>query len=159
MVRAHRLTRASSYVRRRAAAEVTGARRVKDLLAVHGLSPRKRMGQNFLIREDVAERIVEHCRLEPDDVAVEIGPGAGALTLGLARRVRHLVTVELDRGLAAVLREELSGFPGTELIEGDFLELDLQALAARWRGWRWSATFPTGSPRPSSSACSSNARR
>jgi 16S rRNA (adenine1518-N6/adenine1519-N6)-dimethyltransferase len=131
MPRASRLPRASAYVRQRAAVEATGARRVKDLLAVHGLSPRRRFGQNFLVREDVANRIVEHSRLDPGDVAVEIGPGTGALTLGLARRVRHLSAIELDRGLAALLREELSGFPGVELIEGDFLELDLAALAAR----------------------------
>jgi 16S rRNA (adenine1518-N6/adenine1519-N6)-dimethyltransferase len=126
-----RAPRASSYIRQRAASEATEARRVKELLAVHGLSPRKRFGQNFLVREEIAERIIDHCRLDAGDVAVEIGPGAGALTLGLARRARHLVAVEMDRGLAALLREELSGFPGVELVEGDFLELDLAALAAR----------------------------
>ena len=129
MLRPSRTPRASAYVRQRAAIEVTEARRVKDLLAAHGLSPRKRFGQNFLIREELAERIVEQCRLDPDDVAVEIGPGAGALTLGLARRVRHLVAVEKDRGLAALLREELSGFPGVDLLEADFLEVGLAALA------------------------------
>jgi 16S rRNA (adenine1518-N6/adenine1519-N6)-dimethyltransferase len=130
MPRPSRPPRASAYLRHRAATESTGASRVKELLAVHGLSPRKRMGQNFLIREELAERIVEHCRLEPDDVAVEIGPGAGALTPGLARRARLLIAVEMDRGLAQLLREELAGFPRVELIEGDFLELDLTALAA-----------------------------
>ncbi|MGH7731482.1 MAG: 16S rRNA (adenine(1518)-N(6)/adenine(1519)-N(6))-dimethyltransferase RsmA [Candidatus Eiseniibacteriota bacterium] len=130
MARPSRPARASSYLRRRAASEATGAARVKELLTIHGLAPRRRLGQNFLIRDELAERIVEHCRLEPDEVALEIGPGAGALTLMLARRVRHLLAVERDRGLAALLREELSGFPGVELIEGDFLELDLAALAA-----------------------------
>lgn len=130
MARPPRVSRASSYLRQRAASEATGASRVKELLAVHGLAPRKRLGQNFLVREELAERIVEHCRLEPDEVAVEIGPGAGALTLRIARRVRHLVAVEMDRGLAALMREEMSGFPRVELVEGDFLELDLAALAA-----------------------------
>ena len=130
MARPSRVPRASSYLRQRAASEATGASRVKELLAVHGLAPRKRLGQNFLIREELAERIVEHCRLEPDEVAVEIGPGAGAITLRIARRVRHLVAVELDRGLASLMREELSGFPRVELVEADFLELDLAALAA-----------------------------
>ncbi len=130
MVRPPRVPRASSYLRERAASEATGAGRVKELLAVHGLSPRKRMGQNFLVREELADRIVEHCRLDPDDVAVEIGPGAGALTLRIARRVRHLVAVEMDRGLAGVMRDELSGFPRVELVEADFLDLDLAALAA-----------------------------
>ncbi len=126
-----RAPRASSYLRRRASSEAGEARRVKEMLAIHGLSPRKRLGQNFLVREEIAERIVEHCRLDADDVALEIGPGAGALTLRLARRVRRLVAVEMDRGLAALLREELGGFPGVDLVEGDFLALDLAALAAR----------------------------
>ena len=130
MPRPSRPPRASAYLRHRAATEATGASRVKELLAVHGLAPRKRMGQNFLVREELAERIIEHCRLEPDDVAVEIGPGAGALTPGLARRARHLIAVEMDRGLAQLLREELAGFPHIELIEADFLELDLAPLAA-----------------------------
>ncbi|MGH6954582.1 MAG: 16S rRNA (adenine(1518)-N(6)/adenine(1519)-N(6))-dimethyltransferase RsmA [Alphaproteobacteria bacterium] len=130
MHRPSRVPKASSYLRQRAASEATGAGRVKELLAIHGLSPRRRMGQNFLIRDELADRIVEHCRLEPDEVAVEIGPGAGALTLRIARRVRHLVAVEMDRGLAALMREELSGFPRVELVEADFLELDLMALAA-----------------------------
>ena len=136
MARPSRAPRASSYLRQRAAAEATGASRVKELLAVHGLAPRRRLGQNFLIREELAERIVDHCRLEPDDVAVEIGPGVGALTLLIARRVRHLVAVEMDRGLAALMREEVSGFPRVELREGDFLELDLAALAATQRAER-----------------------
>src|SRR5262245_44187272 len=128
MRRPSRTPRASSYLRQRAAAEPSEIARVKTLLAVHGLAPRKRLGQNFLIREELAERIVEHCRLEESDVAVEIGPGAGALTPRLARRVRHLVAVEMDRGLAAVLREELSGFPRVDVLEQDFLALDLAAL-------------------------------
>ena len=130
MARPSRVPRASSYLRQRAASEATGASRVKELLAIHGLAPRKRLGQNFLVREELAERIVEHCRLEAEDVAVEIGPGAGALTLRIARRVRHLVAVEMDRGLAALMRDEVAGFPRVELVEADFLELDLAELAA-----------------------------
>jgi 16S rRNA (adenine1518-N6/adenine1519-N6)-dimethyltransferase len=130
--RAHRRgTRAPNYVRERASLEGGALARLKLALAERGLSPRKKFGQNFLIREDLAERIVEHCHLHEEDVAVEIGPGAGALTLGLARRARHLIAVEMDRGLAQLLREELAGFPRVELVEADFLELDLAALAAR----------------------------
>ncbi|HYM80578.1 MAG TPA: 16S rRNA (adenine(1518)-N(6)/adenine(1519)-N(6))-dimethyltransferase RsmA [Candidatus Limnocylindria bacterium] len=122
--------RASSYVRERAAAEGSEVSRVKQALALRGLAPRKRFGQNFLIREELAERIVEHCHLQPDDVAVEIGPGAGALTLRIARRVRHLVAVELDTGLAELLREEVAEFPRVEVVEGDIREFDLAHVAA-----------------------------
>ena len=121
---------ASRYVLERAARESGGElRRVKDALAARGLSPRKRFGQNFLVREDLAERIVEHCHLREDDVAVEIGPGAGALTPRIARRVRHLVAVEKDLGLADYLNEEFGDAPGITVVTGDFLELDLSAVA------------------------------
>jgi len=106
---------------------------VKRVLAERGLAPRKRFGQNFLVREELAERIVEHCRLQPDDVAVEIGPGAGALTPRLAMRVRALVAVERDAGLAAFLREEYAELAAVRVVEGDFLEFDL-ATAAREHG-------------------------
>src|SRR5437867_9616964 len=124
-----RARRASDYVRERAAAEGGTPSRLKQTLAERGLSPRRRFGQNFLIREDLAERIVGHCHLREDDVAVEIGPGAGALTPLLAQRVRHLIAVEKDSGLAQLLREELAGWPRVELKEGDFLEFDLGAAA------------------------------
>lgn len=124
--------RASEYVRERAARESGGGelQRVKDALTLRGLSPRRRFGQNFLVREELCERIVEHAHLHEDDVVVEIGPGAGALTLRLVRRVRHLVAVEKDAGLAAFLREELADVPRFTLVEGDFLEFDLAAVAA-----------------------------
>lgn len=130
MARPPRAPRASAYVRQRAESESGEGARIRERLAVHGLSPRRRFGQNFLVRDDVAERIVEHAHLDSTDVAVEIGPGAGALTPRIARRVRHLTAVELDRGLAALLRDDLGGLPGIDLVEGDFLETDLAAIAA-----------------------------
>ena len=67
--------RASDYVRERAAREGGSSelQRVKDELTSRGLSPRKRFGQNFLVREDLCERIVEQAHLREDDVAIEIG--------------------------------------------------------------------------------------
>lgn len=127
-----RPSHASNYVREKAASEGSEARRVKDALAARGLSPRKRFGQNFLVREDLAERIVEHARLRDDDVVVEIGPGAGALTPRLAQRARAVIAVEKDRGLAEFLREDLEGWSRVELVEGDFLEFDMVAVAERY---------------------------
>src|SRR5437764_5149105 len=127
-----RKPRASEYVRERAARETgpSELQRVKDALTLRGLSPRKRFGQNFLVREDIAERIVEHAHLREDDIAVEVGAGAGALTLRIARRVRQLIAVEKDVGLAAYLREECGDVPRISIVEGDFLEFDLAAAAA-----------------------------
>ena len=124
-----RTPRPSAYIRERAARESGDAAHIRDVLAVRGLSPRKRFGQNFLVRADLAERIVEQGHLREDDVAVEIGPGAGALTGRIASRVRHLVAVEKDDGLAALLREEYGGVPRIEIVNADFLDFDLAAVA------------------------------
>jgi 16S rRNA (adenine1518-N6/adenine1519-N6)-dimethyltransferase len=119
----------SAYIRERAAREGGDAAHVREILAMRGLSPRKRFGQNFLVRADLAERIVESGHLRDDDVAVEIGPGAGAITGRIASRVRHLVAVEKDDGLAALLREEYGGIAKVEIVNADFLEFDLTAVA------------------------------
>ena len=121
--------RASHYVRERASLEGGPKGRLREALAARGLSPRKRFGQNFLVRDDLAARIVERAHVRPDDVVVEIGPGAGALTPHLAQRARHVVAVEKDRGLVEFLREELSELPRIEIVEADFLEFDVAAAA------------------------------
>ena len=122
--------RASAYVRERALAEGSELSRVKLALASRGLSPRKRFGQNFLVRSDLAERIVERSHLRPEDVVVEIGPGAGALTHYLAARVARVIAVEMDDGLVDLLREDLAATPGLEVMHADFLDVDLGAIAA-----------------------------
>ena len=125
-----RAPRASHYIREKAASEGSEASRVREALAIRGLTPRKRFGQNFLIREDLAERIVEHARIGSDDVVVEIGPGAGALTGYIARSARAVVAVEKDNGLADLLAEEYAEVPRVEIVNGDILEVDLAAIAA-----------------------------
>ncbi len=127
-----RPTHASSYIRDRADREVGEARRVKDVLAERGLSPRKRFGQNFLIQPELCERIADLCHLHADDVVVEIGPGAGAITARLAARARRLVAVEKDMGLADYLREEFAEHPRVKIVQGDFLEFELAPVAEKY---------------------------
>ncbi len=123
----------SGWVRQRAAAEGGELTRVRRALAERGLAPRRRFGQNFLVQTELSARIVDHARVGPEDVVVEIGPGAGALTAGLATRAREVIAVEKDAGLAAYLREEFDDLARLTVVEGDFLEFDL-AAAARERG-------------------------
>jgi 16S rRNA (adenine1518-N6/adenine1519-N6)-dimethyltransferase len=104
---------------------------VKDRLLLRGIKPRKKWGQNFLTRHDVAQRIVDAVPLTGDEVVLEIGPGAGALTGLLAQRARRVVGVEFDEGLVALLREDLGEWSRVEIVQGDVLELDLAALCAR----------------------------
>jgi len=108
---------------------VSEGRRLRQQLEAYGVRPRKRWGQNFLVRPQVAQRIVDACLLSSDRVVVEIGPGTGALTGLLGAAARHVLAVERDRGLAALLRDELGDWGKVEIVEADFLEIDLPALA------------------------------
>jgi 16S rRNA (adenine1518-N6/adenine1519-N6)-dimethyltransferase len=69
--------------------------------------------------------------LSGDEVVLEIGPGAGALTGLLAQRARHVVGVEFYEGLVALLREDLGEWSRVEIVQGDILELDLESLCER----------------------------
>ncbi|MFN2426833.1 MAG: 16S rRNA (adenine(1518)-N(6)/adenine(1519)-N(6))-dimethyltransferase RsmA, partial [Candidatus Binatia bacterium] len=95
------------------------------------MGSRVRWGQCFLIDHDAARRIVEWAGIDGRNV-VEIGPGRGALTTLLRGRAASLTLVEIDRHLAALLREQYAGDALTTVIEGDALRID------------WAASVPAG---------------
>ncbi len=84
---------------------------------------RKRFGQHFLVDRGAIDQIVSFVQPLPGDVAIEVGPGRGALTRGLVARLGKLVAVEIDRDLAAMLREEFAA-DALELIEADILRVN-----------------------------------
>jgi len=94
--------------------------------------PKRALGQNFLVDPNLRRRIVEEVRVDPGGVLLEIGPGLGALTEGLAERVAEvgatLLLVELDRELAALQRERYRDRPDLRVIEGDMTEISLREL-------------------------------
>ena len=113
------------------------ASQVKQLLARHGLRPKKRLGQNFLIDKNTLDRIVQACDPEPGRQILEIGPGLGVVTTRLAEAGAGLVCVEADRALEPVLKDVLAGAPNVEVVISDFLKLELpEFFAARGSG-KW----------------------
>jgi 16S rRNA (adenine1518-N6/adenine1519-N6)-dimethyltransferase len=101
---------------------------MKDGLPQH--RARRRFGQNFLHDPRVIARIVDAIAPRPGDAIVEIGPGQAALTRALIERAGHIQAVEIDRDLAAWLREQFTAERLT-LIEGDALKLDWASIAAQ----------------------------
>jgi 16S rRNA (adenine1518-N6/adenine1519-N6)-dimethyltransferase len=89
--------------------------------------PRKRFGQHFLHERGVIDKIVDALALHKDDLVAEIGPGLGALTDHLSPQLDHLHVIELDRDLAARLRERYSPEKLT-VHEGDALDFDFASL-------------------------------
>jgi 16S rRNA (adenine1518-N6/adenine1519-N6)-dimethyltransferase len=80
-----------------------GPAEIRELAARLGVSPTKKLGQNFLHDPNTIRRIVAAAGLRPDDVALEVGPGLGSLTLGLVGAVRQVHAVEIDPRLASAL--------------------------------------------------------
>ena len=102
---------------------------IRELLGRHGFRFSKSMGQNFLIDAGVPERIAESVRADRGCAVLEIGPGIGCLTAELAKRAGKVLTVELDRSLAPLLKETLGDYDNVEILFSDVLRLDLrQAL-------------------------------
>jgi 16S rRNA (adenine1518-N6/adenine1519-N6)-dimethyltransferase len=88
---------------------------------------RKRFGQHFL--EPVwADKVIKAIAPAPDEIFLEIGPGAGVLTLKLAARVARLIAVEIDRDLVASLAPKLPR--NASIVAGDILEIDWTTLLA-----------------------------
>jgi 16S rRNA (adenine1518-N6/adenine1519-N6)-dimethyltransferase len=106
---------------------------VRRTLREAGLRARHSMSQNFLADVDVLESILAEAGALPGDRILEIGPGLGFLTAGLLEAGASVTAVELDRGLAAFLRDRFA--PEIEegrlrLVEGDALDQDLVGLVA-----------------------------
>lgn len=89
----------------------------------------KRLGQHFLTDRRILAQIADAAQLAPGATVLEIGPGRGALTDLLAERATRLVAIELDRALAARLRDRYADRLHVEIVERDVLDVDLGALA------------------------------
>ncbi|NLL48486.1 MAG: 16S rRNA (adenine(1518)-N(6)/adenine(1519)-N(6))-dimethyltransferase RsmA [Firmicutes bacterium] len=97
---------------------------VTRLMKERGFSTKKRFGQNFLIDQNIVERIISCANLQAHEWALEIGPGLGALTVHLARQAAHVLAMEIDTSLVAILKDTVAG-PKATIWEGD-------ALGANW---------------------------
>lgn len=100
---------------------------LRDVIAAHGLSARKALGQNFLLDLNLTAKIARAAgELSGSDV-LEVGPGPGGLTRGLlAEGARRVLAVEKDRRCLPALHEIGAAYPGRlEVLEGDALDLDL----------------------------------
>jgi 16S rRNA (adenine1518-N6/adenine1519-N6)-dimethyltransferase len=115
-------------------------RQVRDLLAEHGLSPSRALGQNFVADPNTVRRIARLAGVGPGDRVVEIGPGLGSLTLALADTGAEVTAVELDRHLLPVLRSVVESH-GVRVVEGDAMTLDWDAVLGRGP-WALVANLP-----------------
>lgn len=104
---------------------------VPGLLRRHGLQPKKRLGQNFLVDSVHLRRVVSVAGVQAEDAVLEVGAGLGSLTRLLAVAARKVVGVELDQSLIPALEEVLAPYPNVDIIQGDILALHPEVWLSR----------------------------
>lgn len=100
----------------------------KETVSNYGFKFSKSLGQNFLIDENILNKIIDGAEVSSEDVVFEIGPGIGTLTQALADKAKRVVAVEIDKTLLPILADTLRDFNNVEVIHNDVLKLDLQKL-------------------------------
>ncbi len=101
---------------------------VKQIIAAHGFTFNKNLGQNFLIDANVLENIVEAAGVDEHTGVIEIGSGAGVLTQALAQRAGKVVSIELDKRLIPILQATLKEYENVQIIQGDALKIDMHKI-------------------------------
>lgn len=101
---------------------------IKSVLARHGFTFSKSLGQNFLVNPSVCPKMAELCGADENTGVIEIGAGIGVLTKELSARAKKVVSIELDTRLIPVLSETLDGCLNTRVINADVMKIDLKKL-------------------------------
>lgn len=116
-------------------------RQLSELLERRGLAPSRALGQNFVVDPNTVRRIARLADVGPGDHVVEIGAGAGSLTLALVETGAQITAIEYDRGLVDLLGEVLFG-TGVDLVAQDARQVDWSALTAGSENWVLVANLP-----------------
>ncbi|MDP4183173.1 MAG: 16S rRNA (adenine(1518)-N(6)/adenine(1519)-N(6))-dimethyltransferase RsmA [Bacillota bacterium] len=97
----------------------------KELIQKYNIRLTKSLGQNFLVDDNVIDKIVDAADVNKKDIVIEVGPGIGNMTRKLAQRAGRLVAIEIDKHLVPPLTEVLGEFPNASLINKDILKTSL----------------------------------
>lgn len=101
---------------------------VKYVTKRFGIRMSKKLGQNFLIDRSIVDGIVHAAKLTTDTAVLEVGPGIGTLTQGLAQSGAKVTAVELDQRLLEVLAHTLAPYDNVHVVHGDVLALNIREL-------------------------------
>ena len=96
-------------------------KKMQDILDKNEFKFKKNFGQNFIIDENIINRIIDLSLIDKDTLVIEIGPGAGSLTYKLAKSAKNVLCYEIDHRLENILKDNLNGIDNVEVIYKDFL--------------------------------------
>ena len=98
---------------------------LRDTLQKHNFKFKKKFGQNFITDGNLLQKIVDAGEVGPDDVIIEVGPGAATLTKALAKQAKAVIAIEIDTELLPIIEEAMEGFDNFYLVQGDALQIDI----------------------------------
>nr|WP_314278607.1 16S rRNA (adenine(1518)-N(6)/adenine(1519)-N(6))-dimethyltransferase RsmA [uncultured Peptostreptococcus sp.] len=99
-----------------------------DLVKKHGFKFTKSLGQNFLIDDNIVDKIVAGAGIGPRDKIIEVGPGIGTLTREMASRAQNLMAVEIDKNLIPILEDTLGDYDNIKIVNEDIIKADIRGL-------------------------------
>ncbi len=100
----------------------------KSVVEKHNFKFSKSLGQNFLIDDNVIDKILNGARLSEGDNIIEVGPGIGTLTREMGKIADKVVAIEIDKSLIPILKETLGEFDNIEVVNNDILKVNVEEL-------------------------------
>ena len=113
-----------------------------DQLRDAGLSPRRALGQNFVVDANTVRRIAKLSGVGPGDNVIEIGAGLGSLTLALAETGANIIAVEVDASLVPLLTNNVAAHDNVRVVHADAMNLDWTSLLGDHTNWHLVANLP-----------------
>lgn len=99
-----------------------------EIVKKHNFKFTKSLGQNFLIDDNIIDKIIDGAGAKKGDKIIEVGPGIGTLTRELAQRADKLMAVEIDRNLIPILKETLAEYDNVTIVNEDIMKADINKL-------------------------------
>jgi len=96
-----------------------------------GISPQKKLSQNFLVDQQALEEIVAAADVQTNDLVIEVGAGTGILTRELAGRAKKVLAIEYDKEILPLLKSNLVDYPRAEIVFGDIMQFSIPELLSR----------------------------
>lgn len=100
----------------------------KSIMKKYGIRANKNLGQNFIINNEVVEKIVSGSEISQEDMIIEIGPGLGTLTKYLLEKAGKVLCIELDTRMIKILKDRFSNCENFEVINQDVLKVNLNEI-------------------------------
>ena len=103
-----------------------------NIMRKYNIKAQKKYGQNFLINEEVLDKIIKSADIKNEDLVIEIGPGLGNLTKRLCEKAGHVIAIEIDKNMVDILTAEYSYLTNLEIVNMDIMECDLDSIIKKY---------------------------